>query len=150
MSKKYKRSSTLHYRQLKSGGYVTEGVWNCDTDIKGYECELTTVLGGKIRLNPSGLLTIRPRYHWDGMSGPVIDRKSNMHAGLAHDAFFHLLRAGLLPPKVRKAADALCRDLVKENGGWAITAWVDYVGLRIFGGYAAKRQIEVDSKIRSV
>lgn len=139
-----KRSSPLIFRQLKSGGYVVDGVWRCDTDIKGQRAEVTVALGGRAELMASGLLVVYPGYIWDGASGPVFDRKSNMKAGLAHDALYHMLRAGSLDQKYRAPADKLFKDLVKEEGGFAIVAMLDYIGLRLFGGHAAKRQKEAD------
>lgn len=147
----FKRSSTLKYRKLKSGGYLVEMTWRCDTDIKGKDCWVETPRGGRATLNPDGLLTVKAGYLWDGCSGPVIDRKTNMKAGLAHDALYHMCRAGKLSAKeLRDECDVLFRELVKEEGGFAFTAWLDYLGLRAGAGYAAKKQPEISDKVYEV
>jgi len=134
-------------RKLPSGGYILDSVWRCDTDIKGASAHVERIGGGRAELLPTGLLVVYPRYIWDGCSGPVIDRDSNHKAGLAHDALYHMMRAGQLPvDQYRDKADVLFRALVREEGGWAVTAWIDYVGLRLFAKYAAKKQKEADAK----
>ena len=117
--------------------------WHCDTDIKGYDVEIPSF----VRLTKHGILTVFAGYQWDGSSGPVIDRKTNMYSGLAHDAFYQLLRAGLLPQSLRAQTDHLYRELYT---GWRWVGWLDYVGLRIFGGSSAKRKPEVESIPRSI
>lgn len=142
-----KRSSKLIMRKLPSGGYILDSVWRCDTDIKGAHAVVDRIGGGRAELFPTGLLVVYPKYIWDGASGPVIDRQSNHKAGLAHDALYHMMRAGQLPvDKYRDHADILFRELVREEGGWAITAWADYIGLQLFAKYAAKKQKEVNEK----
>lgn len=89
-------------------------------------------------LSITGLLTIRSGYGWDGPSGPVVDRKSNMRASLCHDALYQLMRQRRLPHEDWREADKEFAKLLKEDGAWALTIWVDMKGLAIAGGSAAK------------
>lgn len=128
--------------RLKSGGYRLIEDWWCDTGIEGCAAQIP----GYIRLTQGGRLHVKRTYQWDGCSGPVIDRKANMRAGLAHDALYQLLRAGKLAPELRDKADRVFRRLYEMDGGWSFIGALDYWGLRWFAGYAAKPQPEVDTK----
>lgn len=54
----------------------------------------------------TSLLAIQPYFAWDGCSGPTIDDKTNMRAGLVHDALYYLMRLDLLDIDCRPLADA--------------------------------------------
>ncbi len=71
-----------------------------------------------IKLEPSGMLTVRSGYAWDGASGPTFDTRSSMRGSLVHDATYQLLRAGLLPPSYRKGADLELYRICLEDGMW--------------------------------
>jgi len=92
-------------------------------------------------LSRDGVLTISAGYGWDGPSGPVVDRKSNMRASLAHDSLYQLMRQGELPHSDWRKADKEFAKLLKEDGAWSITIWADMKGLAIAGGSAAKPKI---------
>ena len=91
-----------------------------------------------ITLSTTGLLTIREGYGWDGPSGPVVDRSTNMRASLCHDALYQLMRQGMLPHSDWRKADKEYAKLLKEDGAWALTIWIDMQGLSLAGGTAAK------------
>ena len=95
-----------------------------------------------IELSPSGMLTIKANYTWDGPSGPAFDTKNFMRPSLVHDAFYQLMRAGLLSQAWREKADELMYQLCRQNGMWPPRAWWCYKGVREFAAYAAKRQAE--------
>lgn len=134
------------YHRLRSGGYELDEPWWVDTGIDGNAARVFNLKSGVVilELDQFGVLTLNTGYRWDGASGPVIDRPSNMRASLAHDGLYQLLRAGKLDPELRREADAVYRDLLIECGGWAWVAWLDYFGLRLFAGYAARPQREVE------
>lgn len=86
-----------------------------------------------LRLDTDGTLTIRAGYAWDGPSGLTIDTKDFMRPSLVHDAFYQLMREGHLPLATREAADALLRELTRQDGMWAPRRWWVYNAVRIFG-----------------
>jgi len=90
-----------------------------------------------ITLTKSGELSISPGYAYDGPSGPVIDRKTNMRAALCHDALYQLMRMGELSCKRWREADREFAKLLQEDGSWGITIKIDMAGLKIAGGRAA-------------
>lgn len=91
-----------------------------------------------IVLSAQGFLSIWAGYAWDGPSGPTIDTKNFMRGSLEHDAFYQLLREGLLSPDFRKQADERLRTVCREDGMSAIRAWWVYQGVRLGGSAAAK------------
>lgn len=95
----------------------------------------------RLRLTPGGVLIISAGYCWDGTSGPVIDRKTNMRAGLVHDALYELMRKGLIEYTKWRDADNEFARILQEDGAWAITIRIDLAGLRAANGhYAHPRQ----------
>ena len=54
-----------------------------------------------LALTPTGALTIRKGYAWDGPSGPTIDTLNFMRGSLVHDALYQL-----------KIGRASCRERV--------------------------------------
>lgn len=91
----------------------------------------------RIELNMDGTLLVREGYSFDGPSGPVIDRKTNMRGACGHDALYQLMRMGLLPHKWWPLVDDEFARWIREDGAWYITAKIDLFGLRIAGGRAA-------------
>lgn len=87
-----------------------------------------------IVLSKSGLLYIWSGYAWDGPSGLALDTKNFMTASLVHDAFYQLMRMGLLNRKYRLAADLELYRLCRLNGMWVVRAWMVYKAVRIFAG----------------
>ena len=91
----------------------------------------------RIILYPNGKLLIRDGYAWDGTSGPVIDRKTNMRGSCGHDALYQLMRMGLLDYHLWRMADRDFARWIWEDGAWAITAKIDLIGLKLARGKAA-------------
>lgn len=79
-------------------------------------CPPATIRTEWIVLNKEGVLEITKGYAWDGPSGPTIDDKTNIRASLEHDAFYQLMRLGLLPLDYRSQADRRLREVCKEDG----------------------------------
>lgn len=91
-----------------------------------------------VALHPKGLLMIEAGWPWDGASGPTIDTRSTIRGSLTHDALYLLLRAGLLAPEWKDAADMVIGRLCREDGMWWLRARAWMRGLWLFGGgYAA-------------
>ena len=86
-----------------------------------------------IELDERGQMTIFAGYAWDGASGPTYDSASSMRPSLVHDAFYQLLRLGLLAQSLRKAVDELFHRMCLEDGMWAPRAWLWLRAVRNFG-----------------
>ena len=96
------------------------------------------IITDRIHLLQNGLLIILSGYCSDGVSGPVIDRKTNMRAGFGHDAEYHLMRMRLLPHAEWRTADRDFSRWLKEDGAWKITRQIDMAGLKLAHGRAAR------------
>jgi hypothetical protein len=91
-----------------------------------------------LTLAKDGELTIQAKYQWDGPSGPTYDTPSFMRGSLVHDAFYQMMREGLLHLSHRGAVDKLLRVHCREDGmGWLRALWV-YRGVKRFGESSAK------------
>ena len=90
-----------------------------------------------IWLTTEGTLTVLNGYAWDGASGPVVDRKSNLRASLAHDAIYQCMRMGRLPSSRWRDADKEFAKILKEDGAWSITVSIYMAGLKLANGSAA-------------
>lgn len=86
-----------------------------------------------LRLDLDGTLTVKAGYAWDGPSGPTIDTKDFMRGSLVHDALYQLIREGYLPLSARADADALLREITRQDGMWSLRRWWVYTGVRWFG-----------------
>lgn len=95
-----------------------------------------------LALDGEGLLTIRAGYAWDGASGPVIHTPENMRASLIHDAYYQLIRLGLVHYAYRAAADRVYRRVCIEDGMSEARAQSHFLALRLFGGAAALAELE--------
>ena len=85
-----------------------------------------------------GVMTIRGGYAWDGASGPTLDTDDTMRGSLVHDAFYQLMREGLLNPDYyRQYADRLLGRLCMEDGMTEFRATVWYEAVREWAGSAA-------------
>ena len=123
-----------HITYRKGYKYQLVETYQIQTDLFGYEID--TVY---IALTKNGLLTIRVGYTWDGCSGPTIDDETNMRGGLVHDAFYQLLREGLLPSEYRHLADHLLKQICLEDGMNPIRAAYYFEGVEHFGSSAAQK-----------
>lgn len=83
-----------------------------------------------IELSPTGILSIKEGYAWDGASGPTIDTKSSMRAALVHDALYQLMRQEYLDIEYRHAADRILRDILIKDGMWKWRANIWYKAVR--------------------
>jgi hypothetical protein len=122
----------LHYVRI-AGCY--QSVKDCiiQTDFRPDEdiiYERTPGMGDGIHLLKDGRLFVAAGYCWDGVSGPVKDRKANMRGGFFHDALYHLMRMMLLDYRLWSEADKEYAKLLKEDGAWPLTIWADLKGLR--------------------
>lgn len=88
---------------------------------------------GYIYLTSFGLIQIMKGYQWDGCSGPTWDDKTNMRAGLVHDALYQLMAEGKLDKKYRETADKIFHDMLIEDGMNPFRAQYYYYGVRGFG-----------------
>lgn len=80
-----------------------------------------------------GVLSIAPKYAWDGASGPTIDTKNVLRPSLVHDALYQLMREGILSVAYKKDADKIFYKLLKENKVWSVRARVWYRAVRVGG-----------------
>jgi hypothetical protein len=86
-----------------------------------------------------GALTVKAGYAWDGASGPAIDTPAFMRGSLVHDVLYQMMGERQLDPeKFRQPADAILRDICREDGMSAIRAWWVYRAVRFGGGGIAK------------
>lgn len=145
------KNATIQYIRLKSGGYRLHQTATYFTGIKGWAARILDRRTGKVLAEHTqdGWLHVHPGYQWDGASGPVVDRRANMRAGLFHDVLYQFLRQGSWPASLRKEADRVYREAYAEDGGWRFIGWLDYAGLRVGAGYAAARQREVEETVLS-
>lgn len=92
----------------------------------------------RIELSTDGIMRIKEGYASDGPSGPTIDRKTNMRAGIGHDGEYQLMRMGLLPCEDWKTADEDYGQWMVDGGAWEITARMNMRGLGFAKGKWAK------------
>ena len=105
--------------------------------------------GEFINVSEDGYMLIKKGYAWDGPSGPVLDRRSTMRAALVHDALYQLMRHGHLDVfQWREPADALFRDMCREDGVYGWLAAIYYYAVRRFGKVAASSR-SVKRKLRA-
>lgn len=117
----------IHYR--KGYKYTLAGNHIYHVDIKPAE----SINIGFVHLNTAGVLWIKSGYAWDGCSGPTWDDKTNMRAGLIHDALYQLIRLGHLPQSCKDAADRELQKAMIDDGAFKVRAWYYYQGVRLFG-----------------
>ena len=121
----------IKYR--KGFKYQLAEIFAIQTDIKtGYDSDYEFLI-----LAGSGILTIRAGYAWDGPSGPAIDTRNFMRASLVHDAFYQLMRVGVIGNNYRKKADYELYRMCREDGMTFIRAKWCYLALRLAAGNAA-------------
>jgi len=148
-------SVQIKYKHIPAYKYITvedEYTINCKNirPIKQetFECDF-------LKFDVDGNLTIKVGYAWDGCSGPTHDDKTNMRAGLVHDALYQLMRQGVIERSCQKEADIMLRQIMIEDGmllaeNWresvlAVTrAWTYYRGVRIAGKKHTKANPEYD------
>lgn len=75
-------------------------------------------------LDMKGVLLIKKGYAWDGASGPTWDTPTVKRASLVHDAIYQLMREEIISLKHRATADRLLKEIIIEDGGSRIRAWI--------------------------
>ena len=90
-----------------------------------------TIDHGAIRLEPTGLLTLRTGFVWDFATG-AIDTPDMVVASAAHDALCVLVDEGYLPTQSQKDIDIYFRELLKELGTGFVRRWYLYLAVRVF------------------
>ena len=98
----------ISYIELKQYKYELAEDLVLKTNLVGYE-----VSHDFFSLDINGLLIVKNRYKWDGVSGPMYDSDNSMIGGCAHDAFYQMLRLELLPVYVKHIIDSEMRRLFK-------------------------------------
>ena len=128
------------YRKLKKYKYQLVGEpYRIQTAIRP-ELDVDTRY---IKLEISGLLTIKVHYAWDGPSGPTIDTKTFMRGSLVHDALYQLMRQKKLNHEEhREAADNLLRDVCRQDGMSRFRSWYVHKALRRFGEKHARKPMK--------
>lgn len=91
-----------------------------------------------IKLSLGGKLTVLKGYAWDGVSGGVIDRKTNLRASLCHDALYQLMRMKKVHYGKWRAADREFSKILKQDGAFSFIIKIDMIGLRIARGRSAR------------
>lgn len=122
---------TVHWK-TRTGELV--GAFTAFTNITNY-----TATTPWIQLHKDGRLDLAKGYQWDFGSGPAIDTPEMIKASLVHDAFYELMNLGEIPWDVRRPADRLLRDMLRDSGtGLLRSTWV-YLGVRL--GYPILRAL---------
>ena len=91
---------------------------------------LKDIEDGFLLLETKGFLTVLAGYAWDGASGPTIDTRNSMRAGLVHDALYQLMREELLPQSRRKEVDWEFYRLLRKDGMSWLRAGIWYRAVR--------------------
>ena len=112
--------------------YRLEEQYTTQTNIIGY-----SIKTDYIKLSVVGVLTLQKGFAWDGPSGPAIDTLDFMRASCEHDAFYKLMRMGLLPISERKNADLLLKKTCIEDGMSNFRANYVYFGVHALASSAA-------------
>lgn len=86
-----------------------------------------------IKLYSSGMLILAKGYAWNGASGPAVNTKSTIRASAEHDAFYQLIRLGLLHYDFKRLADARLRHCMLEDGANPVRAWYFQQAVKYFG-----------------
>jgi hypothetical protein len=101
-----------------------------------------------IALDMDGMMRVKKSYAWDGCSGPTIDTVTNMRGGLFHDAYFQLMRLGLLPESCFEEANREFKRICLEDGMSKVRAALFFMGVSTsFSRACAKRGTEQKERI---
>ena len=112
--------------------YRLEKLYENDTAVVGYDIDTPW-----IKLTLLGRLTLLPGFAWDGPSGPTKDDDTNMRGSAEHDAFYKLMRMGLIPLSERDVIDHWLRHILTEDGTSELRADYWYSGVHNFAAAAA-------------
>ena len=128
----------MYYRRIPKWKYQLGNKFSYDT---GIEVE-TAIVTRFITLERNGMIHLDSGYACDGPSGITIDTKSFMRGAFVHDAFYQLMRLGLLPYSYRIKADRLLKKMCIEDGMYKWRANYVYFFVRTCAGFAAKPKKE--------
>lgn len=119
----------MQYRELHDYKYELLTLEKVQTEIIGHKINTEY-----IRLCANGKLFVKPRFAWDGASGPTKQTKDTKRGSLVHDALYWLMREGLLDrEKYRIVADKLLYKILIEDGMSKKRADQFYWAVRHFG-----------------
>lgn len=105
--------------------------------FSAFDCK--DVPGGWVSLDGSKLYIV-PGYAWDGAStGLPWTPKPWLRPSLVHDALYQLIREGQLPMELRKDADEVFYQLLRENRVHIVLANGAYLAVRLFGNYCLRK-----------
>lgn len=93
---------------------------------------------------------IKKFYSWDGASGPTIDSKTSMIAGLIHDCLYQAINTNLIDASYRHIADREFLSILLENHMAKIRAYSWYFFLGLFGKIYSKLKSKKVSKIMEI
>ena len=129
----------MRYISFKKGyKYQLAHNYEYKTKIRGQ-----FIQNGYLTLDEKGILFINKGYAWDGPSGPTIDTLTFMRGALIHDALYQLIRSNKLPRVYRKEADLELFKICLEDGMNKFRAKYVYYAVRLFAGFAVKKQKEI-------
>ena len=121
----------MKYRHLHGYKYETMKEVFVETACLNFKTDYVLIINNK--------MCIKPRYAWDGPSGPTFDTKTFMRGSLVHDVYYQLMREGHLDRKKwRKYADEELRRICLEDGMSKFRAWYVYKTIRVFGVFTCK------------
>ena len=93
------------------------------------------------------IIYIKKFYSWDGASGPTIDSKTSMIAGLVHDCLYQSINTNLMDPSYKATADKEFLSILLENHMNKFRAYSWYFFLGLFGKVYSKLKNKKVSKI---
>jgi hypothetical protein len=136
----------MRYREIHKYRFELLDPERVQTVIVGFDIDTDY-----IRLRPDGKLLIKPRYAWDGASGPTKQTPDTKRGSLFHDALYQLMREGLLDrKKYRIYADELLRKICLEDGMSKGRADNFYWAVRHFGQNSTKPEKNPRGKIVTI
>lgn len=122
--------TTLRYIERVTK-YETAEVYRVQTPVIGYTVDIP-----QIKLYPAGMLEIGPGFGFDP-SGPTIDTDAGIFASCAHDAFYRLMRLGLIPMSERGTVDDFFGDQCERAGMSDFRATIWERGVELFADGSA-------------
>jgi len=123
----------ISYTKIKNYKYELFDDLEIMTDITGFR-----VMHELFDLYANGLLMVYAGYHWDGVSGPMIDTDDSMIGGCVHDVGYQMIRLGLIPPHTKGEWDNLLKVLFSSCGMNSFRTWYAHTAVGLFGSSSCK------------
>lgn len=101
--------------------------YNNSTDTPNFDAEYFSIN------YETGIVIVKKRYAWDGISFALLDKLVTIRASLFHDVLYQAIRLGYLKESYKIEADKLLRQTLNQDGGNTLLSQVCYVGVRLFG-----------------